>query len=605
MRTNAKPNGNGHQQVSRRRLTTETGIVLRNRTPAAWTGPDVTFGSLVAGLETIKAVAIPYARLPGRARTVYGPHYALWGDIADTPMDHLYALPGAAEQTVRAVLDAARETAEAHRPQIRRPASATEAANDLLCRLGDRDRIILTRLVFPVRPDPVDHVAAQIGVDPSWFVRNRPRVKARFVEMLAEPAHREAARYIDTLRLILGPYIPSDMVTQALSQIHVSPDSDADRLYRYAAGPYVPRDDWSENGGVGGRQRVLSAVDRAFDASPAQTAASLTDALNDAGMPAPAVLPFLDKHFTLRWFDDTCVRWGPHSKDQVAAVLHAHGRPMTVEAIHSHLDGGQIANRSLRHAIIADRRFVRATRTTWALREWGLDQYLGVAEEVGRRIDAAGGQIAVTALVADMQAAFPDVAYSSVEKYLYTLATVHENGMLRRRRNSDPWPEQPHWNTVRGTFRHGAGLRFMLPVTSEVLRGSGSSIPQPFAAALGIKPGESQQFTTPHGQTPLAWPLWTTNGSRLGSVQALARDEDAEVGDHLLLTFTPGRHTLTANRIPAGIGANDVLEIVTGLDALTTAAIARSLDCARDKVVAVLRRRGDTDLAATMAQVAR
>jgi len=37
-------------------------------------------------------------------------------------------------------------------------------------------------------------------------------------------------------------------------------------------------------------------------------------------------------------------------------------------------------------------RFVRASRTTWGLRRWGVSEYVNIAHAIGECIDAAGGK---------------------------------------------------------------------------------------------------------------------------------------------------------------------------------------------------------------------
>ena len=54
----------------------------------------------------------------------------------------------------------------------------------------------------------------------------------------------------------------------------------------------------------------------------------------------------------------------------------------------------------------ADERTVRVSRTDWALKTWGLEEYSGVAQEIGRRIDEQGGRVRITELAEEIAEQF-------------------------------------------------------------------------------------------------------------------------------------------------------------------------------------------------------
>jgi len=552
-------------------------------------------------LEEIGSIAIPYARLPGRAASVYRPRYTYWADLADHTMEDLMTLRGAGERTLHAAVAAAIETVAAHRSaRARRRRSALAAAHILLDRLDPVDRTMLTRLVFPMDPVPREHVAliaAELGVDPSWFERHRPRAKRRFAEMLAEPAHSDVMRHAEALRTALGPYTPSHRVSDHLKALRLAPDSVAAQMYLYVAGPYAPRGDWEENCALGGERAMLAIVARAFETSPAQTDGALTSRLVDAGMPAIVVPTFLATYFNLRHLNGVCVQWGPTSREQTEAILHAMGKPMTGPDIHALTDIRPLTLDTLMRNLSTDERFVRVSRKTWALRTWGMDQYQGVVDEIGRRVDAAGGRVRTADVVTDILAAVPDVAESTVRVYLASLAFIVENGTVRRRRDDDPFPVQPHWNTARGTFLRGNTIRVALPVTREMLRGSGVSILPAAAAGVGVQPGQERIFGSDAGDVAVVWPIRSTNGPRIGTVRALAKSYDALVGDTLVLIFDTVKDTLVASHIPADTTDELLLEHLLGLKRVTLRSLAKSLDCPPTTVLALLNRRGDKVLA--------
>lgn len=569
--------------------------------PVEWIGRDITFASNVPGVEEIGSISIPYARLPARAASAYRPRYTQWTDLADEVMEDLMALPGAGERTLRAVIAAAVDTVAAHRAaRARRRRSALTEAHILLDRLDPVDRTMLTRLVFSVDPIPREHaalIADELGVVPAWFERHRPRAKRRFAEMLAEPAHSDVVRHADALRAALGPYTPSQRVFHYLRELRLDPGSVEAQMYLYAAGPYTSRGDWYENRGLGGERAMLDIVDRAFEKSPVQTDQALTASLVDAGMPAPVVPTFLATFFNLRRLNEVWVQWDTTSREQAEAILHAMGKPMTGADIHALTDSRPLTLDTLMRTLSTDERFVRASRTTWALRAWGVDEYRSVADEIGRRIDAAGGIVRTADVVSDILTTLPDVAESTVRVYLASLAFVVENGTVRRRRDDDPLPTQPHWNTARGTFKHGNTIRLALPVTGEMMRGSGLAILAAAAAGVGVHPGQRRSFATANREVTVAWPLESPNGPNIGSVRALAKSHDAQIGDTLVLIFDTTKATLTTRRIPVGTADEPLLQLLFGLKKVTLGSVAKGLDCPPKDVLELLSRRGDTALA--------
>lgn len=630
----------------------------RRELPSDWIGTEATFGSKVAGLEDIAGLAIPYARLPARAATAYAARYRYWTDLADEPMERLFALPGAGTRTLHEMLAVAQETVRANRAAgHRRRLSARAAAAELLDRLSASDRVMLTELDFATVPGRYERVMAALGVSDAWISRNGRRVRARFRELLTEPIHRDVTFHAERLRGELGPYLPTPHLTEQLARLHLDAGEPEALMLLHLAGPYTPAGSWWENRSQGGAAAMLDiveqafkdsptrtmghltakltaagmcpavvpkflasslplrkvgdtvvlwrpqsamvdVVDRAFSHSPTQTMSALTAWLGAAGLPAELVGEFLGEFFTLKAFGDALVRWGPSSLVQAEAVLNAHGEAMTVDAILAHLDPPVPLDKTLAGNLSTDSRFVRASRTTWALRSWGVEEYGGIAEAIGRQIDAAGGKMRLEDLVEAIGSAFPDVAESSIRSYAWTMAFVTERGVVRRRTRRDPWPTPPPLNTVRGAFRNGPNeIRLGVAVNAQVLRGSGDALPAGVAADLGIKPGQRAQFLSAEGSLTITWDLTSTRGPHRGSIRRLARAVGAVGGDMLVLSFSRTAASVTAVRIPAGTAAADVLAALAGVDRPTGESLAAGLDCAPGEVVDILTARGDVVLA--------
>ena len=207
------------------------------------------------------------------------------------------------------------------------------------------------------------------------------------------------------------------------------------------AGPYGRCGTWVENRkeGGGGRAHAAAAVDAVFAVEAAPSTASLLQALVDLGMPAGIALIYLEKHSALRRFGDVWVRWaGDTAANRAEAALHVLGAPATAEAILATInsDGGTSLKR-VNAVLSMDYRFVRASRTTWGLRAWGIPEYAGIAHAIGDAIDASGGKATVKEVMSDLRARYPDITESSIRSYVSTLEFITKRGVVRRRTKAD------------------------------------------------------------------------------------------------------------------------------------------------------------------------
>lgn len=301
----------------------------------------------------------------------------------------------------------------------------------------------------------------------------------------------------------------------------------------------------------------------------------------------------------LRRFGDVWVRWGDSAASKAEAVLHVRGAPATPDDILAAIGGAETTSSAVHDALYAEDRFIRASRQTWGLRTWGIDGYVGIFDEITARIDAAGGRMNIEELIADLLSSVPDVAESSIRTYLGTLAFITDAGMVRRRTGADQWPPVAPLYTVRGAFRKGDNeIRLAVPVTHDVLRGSGQPIHPAVAIALGVRPGQRRRFSSPHGPVSVIWRLSSTNGPSIGSVQAPARVTGAALTDTLVLVFGLEDASLDTTRISAEVTGVQRLRRLLGRTVRNpSAALAASLHCRRADVAAVLRHRGEDDLA--------
>jgi hypothetical protein len=578
---------------------------MRPHTPAdQWwealaTPPAQTpIGELLAGFEAIADEPIPYSQLPKRARTNFSADYEHWSDLAGVTPRALLSRPKTGKETVRALLTTAREAVARSRSVVAPDASPVDACQRFLDRLDERDRLLLSARVWAHRKRSRAAVAEQLGVHLSWVERNQPRAQARYRDLLADPAHRDLADHAAELRRRLGVYLPSAALTSELCRLGVEASGEAASLLLHLAGPYTCDEQWCENTAAGGRRRLTAAVDAVLDRCRMPTMATLCDALTDAGMAREHVDDYLAAQPTLRRFGDVWVRWVGSAGDKAETVLEVRNAPATADEIAAMIADGHTL-RTIREALSADDRFVRTGRLSWALRRWGLDEYGGIADEITSRLHAAGGTLGVDTLVDDLKGQFPDLAEGSIRAFLRTPTFVTEAGAVRIRTEADGWPPAGPLNTARGVFRDGDNkIRLEIPVTSELLRGSGRTVHPAAATALGVEPAGTRTFSCPIGDVTITWRPSSTNGPNTSSLRAHATAVDARSGDSLILGVDLRTAALEVTRIDTRATSKHRLSQLLGRDiADPRRDVAAALDCSPADVEQVLRARGDHDLA--------
>lgn len=561
---------------------------------------------LIDGLDEIAEQAIPYGWLPGRARTFYGAQFATWADLSGETITSLVNRPKGGIGTVRAIVIAAREAVTlARSTPIDAGVDAATTIRRLLDRLTAYDYTVLSARGWALHPQTIPVTASQLGVATVNVQRNQPRAYRRFRELLADPTHAAVVDYAEQLRRRLGPLAPMHTAELALKDLGLDLATDAGQMLLHLAGPYCCKQTWLEDATAVGLATAIGTLDAAVTQAGAPTTASLIQELDNLGIPPQAASDFIESRPGLRRFGDRWVRWGPTIADRTEAALHLSGVPASAALIAATI-GDNCHEKSVREVLWEDSRFTRATKQTWALRQWGIDEYTGVFSEIAARIDAAGGAISTKALVDDMTAAFPDVAESSVRTYLSAPGFVVDNGMVRRRTVVDGWPAVPPLNTCRGAFHNGRNaIRIALPVTFDMLRGSGQTLHPAVATALGIHPGQQRPFNGTLTDINLFWRQSALNGASVGSLRGPATSLGAQIGDTIVLAFNLRDNTVDITRIPAGVDTRERVRLLLGKSVRNPlAAFARALRCRPENVAPLLGRRGDKELLSLVAESA-
>ncbi|QIV79819.1 hypothetical protein [Mycolicibacterium frederiksbergense] len=478
------------------------------------------------------------------------------------------------------------------------PEDPQTAIRRMLKRLPHHDYALLAARGWTLRPASAPVTARQLGVSAVHVQRQTPRAYARLHDLLAEPAHAIVGEYATTLRARLGSLTQEHTARSELNDLGLDIATDLGQLLLHLAGPFTPKGVWLESATGPTLVAALATLDGVVAEHKAPTTATLRAALTHLQVAAPIATKVLDTHPTLRRFGDKWVRWGSDNADKVEAVLHLLGKPATPADVAA-IAGDALTEQSARNALGNEPQFTRTTKQTWALREWGLREYTGVYAEISTRLKAASRPVSITAIVDEVRAALPDVAESSIRTYLNAPGFVVENGTIRHRRDDDGWPKVAPLNTIRGAFHDGTtNVRYAIPVTAEVLRGSGITVSGAVATALGVNPGHRRTFTGPQNELTLTWLLSVTNGASFGSLRGLATTLGALRDDTIVLAFTPDDGTVTATLIAADADTMTRLRMLVGKRQVRNpiATLSRALQCTPDEVIALLTHRGENDL---------
>ncbi len=559
---------------------------------------DTPVADLVDDFATIADQAIPYGWLPGRARSFYGAAFSTWSDLAQETITTLVERPKGGIGTVRAILIAARDAiavAHAATRQHQDPAGATQA---LINRLADYDYQLLRARGWALRPTTIPATAEQLGVTRINVQRTQRRAYRRFTDLLSDPAHAAVTTHAEQLRRQLGSLTCESTAAAALADMGLDIHDTTGQLLLHVAGPYAPHHGWLHNTATGGLGAAQAALDAALDTHGAPTTEMLLHTLRGLGITTPTATAFIASQPNLTQFGDKLTRWEGTIADKAEAVLHLLGAPATPATIAdlARTLNEDIRERAVRNALWDHPRFMRTTKRTWALRNWGLPEYTGLYSEIAARIDASGGTIATQDIVDDLKITIPDVSESSIRSYLSVPAFIVERGTVRHRTATDAWPQWAPLNTHHGTFHRGRHeVRIALPVTPDTLRGSGQPLRPGIGAALDVHPGEQRTFIGTHDIT-VFWSIASTGGANAGSLRTVATHLDAHLGDTLVLAFNLRRGTVTTTLIRADTNPATRLTVLLGKPARTPEDLARALHCTPAELPTLLTRRRELHL---------
>jgi hypothetical protein len=437
-------------------------------------------------------------------------------------------------------------------------------------------------------------------------VRQLEKATAESVLSLLETSTYRPLRWraLD-LRDALGPAVPArgsyldEAMARAVAGLEEAEGFRLADLMLWIAGPYEENHGWLVRAGASLDDLAVEFNDK-FRGEVVLDMALARSALDELGLNPGTLESFLkDSRVWREIGQGTWVHWAGGLGNKAEIVLKLLGHPCVASDVNEHIGEGH-ATSSVRNIMAQDDRFVRVDKAgRYALAEWGLEEYSGIANEIRERIERAGGAASLEELVDEFVIEF-GVSESSVRTYAATPAFVVEAGRVRLRGASEPFEANGEVSQFHGLYvRPGGEVVVHDVVDRDVVRGSGRTFPEAGAVALGLQPGDRRAFTLKDGtDIMVSWPPTSTSGPSMGSPRRIVEALGLGEGDRYRLVLDPRSATGVAECVDAS-----TLQGLTGLkiDAgheLET--LAAAMQIAPSAVRAQLSRRHEDDVLALL-----
>lgn len=290
---------------------------------------------------------------------------------------------------------------------------------------------------------------------------------------------------------------------------------------------------------------------------------------------------------------------------RAAAVLSMVGEPMGAMEIYS--AGNETkSERSFRNGLGASDAISRVSIDRWALTRWGLEEYTGIADLIGRRLDAAASLespeagVPIDDLLEELPRKF-GVSAQSVRTYAATGEFELSDGIVRRR--TEPMVNIAEPEDSNAVYMRDGRWCHLMTVNKDHLRGSGFIVPNGLTASLGLEWGEPREIPSDWGAQRLTW--GNIGNSAVGSIKRILDDQRIGLGQRVWVDLHNGEFFSVTPGLPAtldsGAGMAWLAEHVgaeaSDDDAENTSAVAVALglkaDAPRRKILARFRHRSD------------
>jgi hypothetical protein len=291
---------------------------------------------------------------------------------------------------------------------------------------------------------------------------------------------------------------------------------------------------------------------------------------------------------------------------RIAAHLSILSRPASFDELYE-LCGESNDERTFRNALHSDERFCKINKDSFALSSWGGQAFVSIREQIRQELIQAGRSLPLAGLARSISRNFA-VKQSSVKAYASAYPFKLTNGHVDFA--DSPAVRPIDLSRSRGVFKVGNIWKIAYKVNSEHLRGSGFQAPVALATALGVGPSGKCALSSELGEHGF---YWTGLQPTFGSIRLLLEQAGFIEGDLIFLCVEEQTMRLwvemrertekagaSAISSLAGLGSSSSdVEILREL----AAALLLGRDAPASDVEAILRKRGDVELADLVVKV--
>ncbi len=456
-----------------------------------------------------------------------------------------------------------------------------DAAMYRVLRCDARVREILERRVFAHgQKRTLDDLGAALGITRERVRQIEKAAREEIDRRIADPANAVVARAAARLGRELGSCAAIECLRAPIRAALLPDGASTDdtlpmRVLLQLAGPYEVLDRWAIRAPA---ERLVGATSAALEDAAQNRAIPYEDAqviLADAGIPEPEHEEWLTNACRFRILDGQVISWRGSMADKAEQVLALQGEPKTIEEVVTAL-GPETNVRSLLGQIQGDPRFLRRGKKSYGLSSWGGEEYTKIEDEITQEIERQGGSATLDHLIDTLCAQF-GVSETSVRAYaggpLFMRLPDGSIGIAAGDHRRFELRAMAH---TKACFKIEDQWALRIVVDSDVVRGSGLSIPIAVMQHLRVGPGETAMLHARHGDVTLRW----GRQAHIGSLREAASALDCEAGDLLFVRFLP---ELNADFVVARQGA---LSKADGLDRLVLE-VGATLDTVADRLQVV------------------
>ncbi|MDC7104024.1 sigma factor-like helix-turn-helix DNA-binding protein [Corynebacterium falsenii] len=299
----------------------------------------------------------------------------------------------------------------------------------------------------------------------------------------------------------------------------------------------------------------LSAeIERSVDEYGVSTLQPIADRL---GVSAEQLEVYIQERLSdVRIVEDYLIAGARSYPQRVAAYLSIKGAPCTIEEALAFYGEGN--PRSASNQLSTDPRLLRASKSEWALAEWGLDTFTTIAGMIGKLIDETEPDeegrksVPLDRVIEELRSY--KVKPSSVRAYSSAGLFKTVNGRVYRITEDELEPMDKDPQDCKGLYRVGSSWSLLCEVSKDHLRGSGVPIPSGIAAFYGMKPLEELELSSHLGSQYVR--ANRVNGVSTSTIRRFCEELKLDIGERIFLEFRDDR-SFAVSLAPAVIETDD------------------------------------------------